>query len=345
MKPILEIDLGQIAQNYTEYQNRFGTTVAAVLKGDAYGMGAPQVSKKLYKTGCRNFFVAYESEGLDIKPTLGPDANIYIFNGPDPDTIDSIIGNRLIPVLNTVEQIDTWYEHARNLPCAIHVFTGMGRYSVKPEELDMDKLREMNIKLIISHLSVSYDPTCDFNQKQFDNMTKIRDNLETALGRKIPISLTASNITRLPAQFKMDMIRVGGGLYNLSTPITLRTPIVQISKFDPGTAIGYGAENILTEQRTVATCLIGYGDGLKRTLANKGFGYIGDTRVNIIGSICMDLTMFDVTDVPTYTLSGAKYINIIQPGVELTEIAKLAGTSFYEILISLHGRIERVWIE
>ncbi|HSX74454.1 MAG TPA: alanine racemase, partial [Shinella sp.] len=137
----LDIDLGALARNYEKLAAEVAPArAAAVVKADAYGLGAAQVAPALYRAGCRHFFVAHLDEGIALRPLLAPDATVYVLHGATPGAEPECVTHGLVPVLNSLQQLDAWRRLAqgldRELPAVLQVDTGMSRLGLPPDELD-----------------------------------------------------------------------------------------------------------------------------------------------------------------------------------------------------------------
>ncbi len=350
---VLTVDLKRIAENRRAVQARVGaqTRVAAVLKTDAYGLGAEKVAKALYDTGCRDFFTAYGFEGAALRAVLPPDAKIYALHGVLPDTEADFAKNNLIPVLSTPDQIRRWDAFAKRggvvLPAAVHVDTGMTRLGLT--ESDVDALcanvpENLKIGLVISHLACADDPENRKSEDQLNRFDALCAKLRAALPEPFEQSLSATDGANLSdPRFYKDVVRLGHDLYNGA--VSLRAKILQIQDAAVGQTVGYGATRTFDKPAKIATLAIGYGDGYSRALANRGFVWIAGCKAPVVGRISMDLTTVDVTDVPAAALAKAETAEIYGEHCPLKEIAKIAGTIDYELLTNLGGRFYRVYTD
>ncbi len=355
----MEIDLGAIAANWKHLAGMVapGAQAAAVVKADGYGLGAAPVARALRRVGCTRFFVATLDEGLALRSALA-EPEILILNGCFPGCEADFRNYRLIPVLNTVDQIRRWTDYARTLgrrlPACVHVDTGMARLGLSGVEAehfaaDGDSRDALDLIMIMSHLARADEPERSENNLQLDRMRRI-----AVLFPGIDVSLAASSGIFLGPGFQLDWVRPGAALYGvnpvpgrpnpLRQVVRLQARIIQVRDVDEGQSVGYGATFRAARRSRVAVVGAGYADGLFRSLSNRGFGSLGGMRVPLIGRVSMDLTIFDVTDCPEGSAQSGAMIELIGPGCNLEQIAAAANTNEYEILTSLGARYARTYL-
>ncbi|PWL17280.1 alanine racemase [Falsochrobactrum shanghaiense] len=359
---VLTIDLAALRHNYSAISQRIAPTrAAAVVKADAYGLGASRVAPAFYEAGCRDFFVAHLGEAIALRPFLNPDATIYVLNGLQPGSEAACARENLLPVLNSLEQVENWARLAKafdhKLPALLQIDTGMARLGLSAEELDriVDEpslLDGIDIKFIISHLASGDEPENPANAAQLAAMT-------SALARlpKLPVAFSNSGGCFLEKSYYFDLARPGVALYGVGpvlkdgseNPIrpvlTLSARVIQVRNVDKGAAIGYGGTFIASQPMRIATIAAGYADGWFRSLSNKGSAYFGDTRLPIVGRVSMDSITLDVTALPEGTLQLGSLVELIGPHQRLEDVARDCDTIPYEILTSLGNRYARVYID
>ena len=352
----LTVRLGAIARNYRQFVDRCTPArVAAAVKADAYGLGMKPVARTLAEAGCETFFVARVEEGITLRP-LQPHARIYVLDGAHEATAAPLISHRLVPVLNSLAEIETWSAAARaqkvTLDCAIHLDTGMNRLGLPDYERATlaaeaaTRLRNLNVLLWISHLACADDCSSPMNAAQRDRFRAALASLPPA-----PASLSASAGALLGPDYCFDLVRPGIGLYGgnpcngMDNPFAvvavLTGRILQLRRVDTGGTVGYGATFRASRPSILATIGLGYADGLMRAIGNKGSGAIGGMRAPIVGRVSMDLATLDVTDVPPDTLKTGGDVEFLGDTISLEEFASLAGTASYEVLTSLGSRMAR----
>jgi alanine racemase len=352
----LTIRLGAIARNYRQFVDRCAPArVAAAVKADAYGLGMKPVAHTLAGAGCEIFFVARVEEGITLRP-LQPHARIFVLDGAHEATVAPLISHRLVPVLNSLDELETWSTAARahrvTLDCAIHLDTGMNRLGLPDYERATlaaeaaTRLRNLNVLLWMSHLACADDRGSPMNAAQRDRFRSALASLPPA-----PASLSASAGALLGPDYCFDLVRPGIGLYGgnpcsgMDNPFdvvaVLTAQILQLRRVDTGGTVGYGATFRASRPSILATIGLGYADGLMRAIGNKGSGAIAGMRAPVVGRVSMDLATLDVTDVPPDTLKTGGDVEFIGDTISLEEFAALAGTASYEVLTSLGSRMAR----
>ncbi|WEQ56917.1 alanine racemase [Komagataeibacter nataicola] len=355
----LEIDLDAIAANYRLLDARTGAaTCAAVVKADAYGLGADRVAPVLEQAGARVFFVAHLEEGIRLRPHVSPAARIFVLHGPMPGTEALFTHHALLPVLNSMEQVARWRAHAaqahKALPAALQVDTGMSRFGLS--EGDVATLAQtpglldgIDTKLVMSHLACADTPENPANAMQRDRLRAMAARLPAA-----PWALSASSGIFLGPDYHFNLVRPGAALYGLAPnaqapnplrpTVRLRARIVQRRAIGAGDGVGYGLTWHATGPRRIATLGIGYADGFLRSGANGGgCAWLGDYRLPILGRISMDSTTVDVNDVPESVLDAATHVDMIGPRRSVDDVAHDAGTIGYEVLTALGSRFHRTY--
>ncbi len=353
----LTVRLGAIAQNYRIFQSfSAAAEVSGVVKADGYGTGAIEAAKTLRAAGCKTFFVARLSEGIALRPILG-DARIFVLDGVQENTISTFVANNLIPVLNSLAQIDMWGAAARashtTRDAAIHVDTGMNRLGLASDELSVlagdakSRLNGIHVALWMSHLACADDSANAMNAVQLSRFRAALSSLPPA-----PASFASSGGVLLGKDYVFDMVRPGIGLYG-GNPAHGKNPfkvvaqmsgaILQLRRVDSGGSVGYGATFRIGRKSVLATVALGYADGLMRSLGNHGFGAIAGHRAPIAGRVSMDLCTLDVTDTPQEFLKAGAEVEFFGDTISLEEAAASGGTANYELLTSLGARLKRVY--
>jgi alanine racemase len=345
----LKIDLGKIADNYRILVEKSGNAkCAAVVKANAYGIGVIPVSKKLYSVGCRDFFVATLDEAIELRQELlSNDANIYIFNGIREGQEKYFVENNLVPILNNLQEVVVWSEYSRinskNLPAIIHIDTGMQRLGMRFADFmqSASRLANLDIKLVISHLSCADDTNHEMNARQLELFEEVQ-----LLFSQYKYSIANSAGIFLGEDYHFDLTRPGCALYGvnpnnekinpMNNVVSLQAPIIDIRAVEAGNSIGYGAAYIVNRNSIIATIPVGYADGYLRCLGNKSYCYIGENRIPVVGIVSMDLITLDVTDVPEADLGVM--VEVIGDNVTINDLAQWAGTIGYEIITSLGNR-------
>jgi alanine racemase len=343
----LTIDLDAVAANWRALDALSAPTVetAAVVKADAYGLGAARVGPALAAAGARSFFVALAEEGALLREALGADPAIYVFAGLMPGDAALVRTHALVPCLNSPGQIADFARDCAGLPCAVQLDTGMNRLGLEPAELNdaLPTLSRLAPILAISHLACSDEPAHPMNLAQAAAFEALTSHLPGT--RR---SLAATGGTLLGEAGHFDLVRPGIGLYggrpyaDARPVVRLSLPVVQVRDVGEGEAVGYGAAWTAVHPSRIATVSAGYADGLSRALGRGHLAlFAGETAVPVVGRVSMDLITVDVTglrDVP----ASLEILNDFQ-GVDA--LADVAGTIGYEVLTSLGHRYERVYKE
>lgn len=352
----LTVRLAAVAENYGRFRRKAPLAeIAGVVKADAYGLGAHQVARTLASAGCKTFFVARVEEGVALRPIV-PHARILVLDGATPGSARLLFEHRLVPVLNSLAQIEYWSQTARQekraLDCAIHIDTGMNRLGLPPDELAVlaaktkQRLFGFNVVLCMSHLACADDPDSPMNQIQLERFKTTLAQLPPA-----PASLSASAGALLGSEYAFDVVRAGIGLYGGHPQIKGANPfavaaiatgrILQLRRVDRGETVGYGATFRVGRPSTLATVGLGYADGLMRAIGNKGQGAIAGRRAPIVGRMSMDVLTLDVTDIPPEDAPVGAEVEFVGDSISLEEFAGWAGTASYEVLTSFGRRLPR----
>ncbi|MBO6638341.1 MAG: alanine racemase [Roseitalea sp.] len=357
----LTIDLGAIIANWRDLDRRSRPgRAAAVVKADAYGLGAHRVVPALASAGCDSFFVALPGEGVAIRP-LVPEARIFVLNGAHADTMDAMIEAGLIPILCSMEQARFWLAQGGGTACAIQVDTGMNRLGLTVGEAytlaSDDTLRgKLDIVHVMSHFACADTPDHPLNRQQIESFQAVAAAFES-----VESSLSNSAATLTGGAHGFAMTRPGIALYggeavpgianSMRPVVTLKARIVQIRSALSGETVSYGATQRLDRDSRIAIASVGYADGYPRAGSGSGVplrnavaeglcGFVARHRAPVLGRVTMDLTAFDVTDVPDAALAEG-WIELIGPNRSLDDVARASGTIGYEILTSLGTRYAR----
>jgi alanine racemase len=357
----LTIDLGALVANYRLLRRHAGPArVGAGVKADSYGLGAQEAAPALFKAGCRQFFVAILSEAIALRPLL-PEAEIYVLSGPLGGDEPEFVQHRLVPVLNSLPQVELWSRWCDAdgaAPAALHIDTGMSRLGLAPAELDRlaadpAPLGHFPLQLVMSHLSVSEEPLHPENAGQLARFRGALDRLLPLLPARPTVSLANSSGIFLGRDYAFDLVRSGAALYGLNpTPaapnpmrqvVGLKARILQVRRIDARQTVGYGAHRS-TRATSLATLGLGYADGVFRALSHVGAAFVGGTRAPFVGRVSMDLITIDVGDVPAHLAQPGAWAEILGEHQSADDLAALAGTNGYEVLTALGPRYSRRYI-
>lgn len=357
---LLEINLDAISHNLNEIRKHLNpeTRIMAMVKAFAYGAGSSEVASLLEYHRVSYLGVAYPDEGADLR-SAGVTMPIMVMN-PDISSADVIIQSNLEPEIYSFHSLEKFSEAASKhglyqYPVHLKIDTGMHRLGFMPEEIDELALRikglsNMKVISVFSHLAGSEDPALDsFTKRQIEIFSTAVDKIKDALGYSfLRHILNTSGLIRFP-QYQFDMVRPGIGIYGAGTfeGIRLRpasrfkTHISQIKKIPSGEPVGYGCADVSETDRKIAILPVGYADGLSRKLGNrKGSLFIKGQKAPLIGNICMDMCMVDITGLNVIEGEEAE---IFGQNISINEVAMQSETIPYEILTSIPGRVKRIF--
>ena len=355
--PTLTVDLAAITANWQLLRDKFsGRETAAVVKANAYGLGMVAVASALANAGCNTFFVATIDEALALRAAL-PDHRILVFHGVGRGEEFAFANHRIIPVLNSREQIARWKPVARehiHAVSALHIDTGMGRLGLQPEDFhalmdaEPDILEACRVGLLMSHLACAPDRTHPLNHRQLELFTKAR-----ARAPQIPASLANSAGIFLDHAYHVDLARPGCSLYgiapmeNIANPMRhvarWSAPMLQLRITDREQSLGYGATVTVAKGTRIATVACGYADGYPRIVSNHSVAYVGAHPVPLLGRVTMDMLCFDVSRVPERELAEGTFITLLgdADGIRVDDLAARAQTIGYEIFTRIGTRVIR----
>ena len=356
--PLININIAAVRDNYLSIKNYVNTNVivSAVVKSNAYGLNAKIVSDCLYDAGCRDFWVAYLKEAIDIRSILPYDANIYVLQGFSREDIDLLKKYKITQVINSIEEFDI--AKGNGLDLVLFFDTGLSRLGIRRNDLDLllPYLQNENILYVISHLACSDDMYCPYNFKQkqiFEEIFSIINEI-----KPIKSSISASGGIFLGTEYQYDMVRVGGFLYGIQmfpsilqskNVVSLKTQVLQKYSIQAGDGVGYGLTFKASRNTKIAIISIGYADGIRRNLSNNGkvlfYNNEGEFyKAPILGSISMDLLTCDVTTIPDDCTCIGHEAVLLDDNYTINDMAAESGTIPYEILTSLHYNSSRMQI-
>ena len=340
----VEINLRAIEENYIELERLCATPVAAVVKANGYGHGAITVASAVSRLGARTFAVACVDEALELR-SGGITGDILIL-APTPEArLAEVFENNFIQTVTSVEYAKKLKSGTR---VHIKVDTGMGRLGVKTAEEVREIYEICNAEGIFTHFAESDDVKSDFTLQQMDKFEKII--AESGVGFKYVHCANSGAVLNYPRARKFSMVRPGLLLYGLYpegksdvlklTPaMSLKARVCDVRDVKAGESVSYGRTFVAEQNMRVAVLPIGYADGLSRALSGVGEAFIAGKRVPIIGRICMDLCVIDVTGLEVKVGDVAE---LFGENISANEVAEKCGTIPYEIIVSVGKRIPRV---
>lgn len=357
---LLTIDLHAIRSNWQFLSSRLSSSsiCAAVVKADAYGLGAIKVAPALAKAGCKHFFVAHIHEAFLLKPHLPIDAFLYVLHGPPPGTEKDMADNGLIPVLNTLSQVYGWASLARvtnkSLPAILQFDTGMSRLGLSLEEInvladDPSKLQGIDVRYTMSHLTAAELQEHPSNEAQLTLFNQLRSKIQNA-----PATLANSSGVFLGSNYHFDLVRPGAALYGVAPVIGMVNPmkqvirlqarVIQTRHIEIGTGVGYGSTWKASSPTNIATLSVGYADGYFRALSNHSVAYFNGIPLKLIGNVSMDTMIIDIGNLPDNAIGPGDMVDLINENHTIDDVANNAKTIAYEVLTNLGSRYYREYI-
>jgi len=353
-RPVLTIDLSAIVANWRMLAKLAAPAMAApAVKADAYGLGMAEVAPALAAAGASEFFVATPEEGTALRRLL-PAAGIYVLNGLPAGGAAGLLAHRLIPCLKSMVDIEGWT--GAQAPAALMMDSGLNRLGLTREEVSElagapERLAKLDLALVMSHLACAEEADNPMNRRQLEQFQADVRRLRLS-GKRLSIS--ASSGIFLGPDFRLAVVRPGAALYGIAPlnnqpnpmrqVIKLEAKILQVRRVDRGKSVGYGATRRVAAPGFIAIAGMGYGDGLLRSLADRGCAFLGDRRLPVMGRVSMDLITLDLgATAPDGAVPGAM-VELIGPSHGVEELAAEAGTNGYEILTALGGRTRRTYL-
>ena len=365
-----EINLDNLAHNMREVRRvtNKNSKITAVIKADGYGHGAVCIGQTLLENGADRFAVATLSEAIQLKKSF-PNIETMVLGYTPSNLAQDIIKHNIIQTIYTLEEAKEFSKIAVSLnkKIVVHIKldSGMNRLGMVFSEdtikdiLKMSKLDGLFIEGIFTHFAAADEIDKEYTKQQVEKYKYIVNSLEKQ-GLNIPIKHVSNSaaIIDLP-EFNFDMVRAGIMLYGLypskdvnhenvklKEVMCLKAKISQVKKVNAGNGVSYGLKYKCTEDSTVATLPIGYADGYTRMLSGKAKVMVKNSIVSVIGNICMDQCLINVTGLDVkmgdeVVLFGGNNLN----GISINSVAELLNTINYEIVCMVDKRVPRVYIK
>ncbi|MBN9382334.1 MAG: bifunctional UDP-N-acetylmuramoyl-tripeptide:D-alanyl-D-alanine ligase/alanine racemase [Chitinophagaceae bacterium] len=361
---VMEINLNAMTANLGQYRQRLppATRLMAMVKAFSYGSGSFEIASRLQRDGVDYLGVAYADEGVVLRKA-GIHMPIMVMN-TENSSFDLLVAYNLEPVVYSfglLDPFDRWLkkEGVLNFPVHIELETGMNRLGFPTDEIDalIRALKHANFKIqsVFSHLAAS-------EEAQQDDYTHLQAGIYRAAVARLQEALpypflrhiaNSAAIIRHP-DLRLDMVRLGIGLYGVDSAdshqlelqdvSTLKSTIAQIKRLKEGETVGYNRRGIAGKDTVIATVRIGYADGYPRSLGNGvGKMWVNGRLAPVIGSVCMDMTMIDISGI-TDVREGDEVV-IFGKELSVNQLAHWAQTIPYEILTGVSGRVKRVYFE
>ena len=358
----LSIDLNALEQNLRVYKSylRSGTGIIAVVKASAYGSGSEEVARLLERNGVDYLAVAFADEGITLR-LAGIKIPIMVLN-PDITSLADMFRYDLEPEIYSLDQLKRVIGFSKQskdvLSIHIKLDTGMHRLGFQEHDLaevaKLIKSDKLGVKTVFSHLASSEDSNADdYTRKQFELFERYYDVITKSLKVKPPKHiLNSGGISRF-SERQYDYVRLGIGLYGidnnpeigelLTKAHKLSASLIQIKELKSGESVGYNRKTVLNEDTQIGIINIGYADGVMRNIGNRNYSFlINGAEAPILGNVCMDLTIVDLTHVLDPIIGDDVIIFDEKHSIE--DLSNAAGTIPYEILSRISSRVQRKFL-
>lgn len=360
---VLQINLSALTHNLKQYQKLLApsTRIMAMVKAFSYGSGGAEIASVLQFNNVAYLGVAYADEGVDLVQA-GVTLPVMVMNA-EPSSFAALVEHNLQPVIYSTALLHSFETYVRQqgltaYPVHLEVETGMNRLGFALEELD-DAAKHLAahsplvVQSVFSHLAASEDASNDaytlLQAERFERATAI---LQKQLAYPFLRHLSNSAAIVRHPRLRFDMVRLGIGLYgvepdaeealDLHPAATLRSTVAQIKELKAGESVSYNRRGVVNRDSRIATVRIGYADGYSRRFGNGvGKMFLNGKFAPVIGTVCMDMTMLDVTDI-----DGVKEgddVIVFGAPLPVQDVAQLIGTIPYEIMTSVSQRVKRVY--
>ncbi|MBS0012168.1 MAG: bifunctional UDP-N-acetylmuramoyl-tripeptide:D-alanyl-D-alanine ligase/alanine racemase [Bacteroidales bacterium] len=357
----LEIDLNSVLANLNTFRSYLDkrTKIMAMVKAFAYGAGPREISEWLTYHGVDYLAVAYPDEGISLRKS-GITGRIMVMN-PDRFSLRLLPEYDMEPEIYSQEMLNTFIAELKrqginDYPVHIKLDTGMHRLGFMEEDIrhlleTLKDCRSVRIASVFSHLAAAYDPGMDkFTHAQAQLFMRISDYISEQTGTEfLRHLLNSAGIVRFP-EYQFDMVRPGIGLYGitevemqgLKTAVSFHTHISQVKVLDRGEGLGYGLKDAGDYRRTIGILPVGYADGLRRMMGQgRGRVFAGGHYLPIIGNICMDMCMIDLSGTD---LAAGDKVEIFGENISINDVADTCNTIPYEILTGIPARVKRIYL-
>ena len=360
----ITIDLGQIGANWKALAAKVAPAACgAVVKANAYGLGAERVMPALMRAGCTTFFIATPDEA-EAARKFAPAAEIYALDGLVGNSAAVFVRLGVKPVLSTLDDVVAWSALCRargeKLSAALHIDTGLNRLGLPARDVrhlaaDPSMMAGIKLDLVMSHLASADNPRDPKNRDQLLAFETL-----SALFPGVPRSLAASDGLMLGPAYHFDLVRPGYALYGgqasqmapapVKSAVTVTARILSVADVAPGETVGYSATWRAKRPSRIATIAAGYADGIPRTASAPdgrpgGHVMITGHLAPLVGRVSMDLITVDVTDLPEGAAMPGEFAKLVCDEISIEDAGFSAGTIGYEILTRLGPRFPRLYLD
>ena len=356
----VEFDFKVIRSNLRCLQSLLpkGTKTLVMVKASSYGTGDVEIPHFLQEHGADYLGVAYTDEGATLREK-GIELPILVMNS-EPNAFEDLLLHQLEPSIHLMSQLKAFVEVVEqsgqsNYPIHLEVETGMHRLGFEESSIQevLDYLQTTNavqVMSVFSHLADADNSDTIYSKKQLELFARMKKQIESNLPYTVMFHiLNSEGVLKFSKEAAYDMVRLGIGIFGYTSnndqllpSIRWKTSVSQLKQLEPGDTIGYGRTYIAEKAMTVATIRVGYADGFKRSLSNGvGKVIIKGTPCPVVGNVCMDMTMIDVSNI---TCNLYDEVEIIGEHQTLQDFAKLLNTIPYEVMTSINKRVARVYV-
>ena len=360
-----EVDLDAIAHNVRQVQRRIGprSQVMGVVKANAYGHGAVAVARAALEAGATHLGVACVDEGAQLRKA-SLKAPIVVLGYLPPWEAAQAVRYSLTPTVTTQETALALARAAQeadtHVPVHVKVDTGMARFGLPPQEVEgfvafLQTLSGLSLEGLYTHFATADEADKTYTRQQYRAFLGVAERLPQALVRHVANSATVADLS---SDMSLDMVRPGIALYgcypsnevsrslDLRPALSLKSRVARLSALSPGDTVSYGRTWTADRASRIALIPCGYADGLPRLLSNRGAVLIRGWRAPIVGRVCMDQLMVDVTHIPDVEQHDEAVLIGRQGELEISveEVAEQAQTISYEILCALSARVPRYYL-
>ena len=363
-KTTLEIDLSAVKHNVEVYRSLIPANcmVLSMVKASSYGSGAVKMAQYLQKIGINYLGVAYADEGVELRKH-GVTLPILVMNAEE-DGFDDIISYQLEPAIYSFKMLDNFIkvligEGIENYPVHLKFDTGMRRLGFEQNDLDeltaiLQTQPEIKLQSVYSHLADADNPKdTSFTLLQIQKFNDIISYLDNVISYPYIKHLANSEAIGTYPSAHFDMVRLGIGMYGYSSndktkallqeAVSWKSVVTQVKSIQSGESVGYGCTFVAQQPMKIAVIPIGYADGFRRMLSNGvGSVVIQGEFCPVVGNVCMDMTMVDVTSIE---VNEGDAVEIIGEHQSLSSYAQKMNTIPYEVLTSVSSRVHRVYVE
>jgi len=339
----LILDSAALVSNWRWLSERARAPAGAAVKADAYGLGAPEASRRLAEAGCRDFFVATWGEA-DALGSLPFGAALSVLHGVREEDMAAALASRARPVLNTPAMVARWKAAAPGRPCDVMVDTGMNRLGLTAADAVSGLLEGLEIDLLMSHLACADEPDNVMNETQRQRFASIAARVGARR-----YSLANSAGACLGPSYGFDLVRPGLALYggipraeaagHVAPVVRIEAQVLQVREVPVGETVGYGATFTTDRPTRIGILNLGYADGYLRAFAGHGSARHGDLACPLAGRVSMDLIAVDIG--AAQAIEG----DWLQVDYQLETAAAATGLSQYELLTGLGSRYQRRWTD